>query len=90
MPYISSTAAIIGAIVFAVMGNTPVAGVLLLVSGVLYIALSEKILVTTNEIEEHIPQLKFVSRLIGGKHPNGMKLGGFILIAVGVVWLFFA
>ena len=89
LPYICSTITIIGAIVFAINGNTLVAGVFLVVSGLLYLTLNEKILDTTNEIEEKIPQLKFLSRLIGGKTPRGMNIGGIVLIVVGVVWVFF-
>ena len=88
IPYIFSTAAIVGAIVFAVQGATQLAGILLIMSGLLYLFLSKSILETTQGIEEKVPQLKFVSRLIGGKHPNGMKLGGVILLAVGAIWVF--
>ncbi len=89
IPYIFSTATIIGAIIFAIIGNTLIAGLFLVVSGLLYLTLSEKILFTTNEIEEKRPQLKFLSRLVGGKTSRGMKFGGIVLLIVGVVWVFF-
>jgi hypothetical protein len=89
IPYFCSTAAIIGAIIFAINGNTQIAGSFLVVSGLLYFTLSEIILVTTNEIEEKFPQLKFLSRLVGGNTPRGMKFGGVVLLIVGVVWIFF-
>lgn len=88
IPYIFSTTAILIAIVFAVQGATLLAGILLMMSGLLYLFLSKSILDTTQRIEEKVPQLRFVSRLIGGKNPNGMKLGGIILLAVGAVWVF--
>jgi hypothetical protein len=89
IPYFCSTAGIIGAIVFAINGNIQIAGMFLVASGLLYFTLSENILVTSNEIEEKFPQLKFLSRLIGGNTPRGMKFGGIVLLIVGVVWIFF-
>jgi hypothetical protein len=89
IPYICSTVTIIGAITFAIIGNTLIAGLFLMVSGLLYLTLNEKILLTTNEVEEKFPQLKFLSRLVGGNTPQGMKFGGIVLLIVGVVWVFF-
>ena len=89
IPYFCSTAAIIGAVILVIIGSLQIAGMFLVVSGLLYLTLSENILVTTNDIEEKYPQLKFLSRLIGGNTPRGMKFGGFVLLVVGVVWIFF-
>jgi hypothetical protein len=89
IPYFFSTTTIIGAIIFAIEGNIQIAGLFLVASGLLYFTLSENILVTSNEIEEKFPQLKFLSRLIGGNTPRGMKFGGITLLIVGVVWIFF-
>jgi hypothetical protein len=89
IPYFCSTATIIGAIIFAFNGNLQIAGLFLVVSGLLYLTLSEKILVTTNDVEEKFPQLKFLSRLVGGSTPRGMKIGGVTLLVVGVVWIYF-
>ena len=89
IPYIFSVMTIAGAIVFAISGNTHLAGIFLLVSGFLYLTLTETILTTTHEIEDKYPQLAFVSRLIGGKTAQGMKFGGIVLMAVGVIWVFF-
>ncbi len=89
IPYFCSTAAIIGAIIFAIIGNLQIAGSFLVASGLLYLTLSEMILESTNEVEEKFPQLKFLSRLIGGNTPRGMKLGGIVLLVLGVVWIFF-
>ena len=89
IPYFCSTAAIIGAIIFAIIGNLQIAGSCLVASGLLYLTLSEMILESTNEVEEKFPQLKFLSRLIGGNTPRGMKLGGIVLLILGVVWIFF-
>ena len=88
IPYAISTGAIIGAIVLAIQGATPIAGILLIASGLLYLFLSNSILATTQQIEEKVPQLKILSRLIGGRNPHGMKLGGVILLAVGALWVF--
>ena len=79
----------IGAIIFAFNGNLQIAGSFLVVSGLLYLTLSEKILVTTNDVEEKFPQLKFLSRLVGGNTPRGMKIGGITLLIVGVIWIIF-
>ena len=89
IPYFCSIVTIIGAIVFSISGDIFVAGLFLMVSGVLYLTLNEKILVTTSEIEEKFPQLKFFSRLVGGNTPSGMKFGGIALLIIGVVWVFF-
>ena len=89
IPYFCSTATIIGAIIFAINGNHQIAGLFLVASGLLYFTLSEIILVTTNEIEERFPQLKFLSRLVGGNTPRGMKIGGITLLIVGVIWIIF-
>jgi Gpi18-like mannosyltransferase len=89
IPYLCSTATIVGAIIFAINGNIQIAGLFLVVSGLLYFTLSEKILVTTKEIEERFPQLKFISRLVGGNTPPGIKFGGVVLFIVGVIWIFF-
>lgn len=89
IPYTLATIAIIVAIYFAIVGLTFNAGILMLISGAIYMFLSDSVLVTTSLVEEKVPQLSFVSRLIGGKSPRGMKLGGIVLIIVGVVWVFF-
>ena len=88
LPYAASNGGIIGAIVLAVQGATPLAGILLILSGLLYLFLSGPILESTRLIEEKVPQLKILSRLIGGRNPHGMKLGGIILLAVGALWVF--
>jgi hypothetical protein len=88
IPYFCSTAAIIGAVIFAIKGETQIAGFFLVASGLLYLTFSDKILLTTNEIEERFPPLKVLSKLVGGNTPRGMKIGGIALLLVGVVWIF--
>ena len=89
VPYFCSTTTIIGAIICAILGNIQITGLLLVTSGLLYFTLNENILVTTNEIEERFPQLKFLSKLVGGSTPHGMKIGGIVLVIVGVIWIYF-
>ena len=79
----------VGAIVFVIDGNIFVAGLLLMISGLFYLTLNEQIFETTSEIEKKFPQLRFLSRLVGGNTSRGIKFGGIVLLVVGVLWVFF-
>ena len=89
IPYLCSTAAVICAVIFAIKGDAKIAGIFLVVSGLLYLIFSEKVLATTSEVEKKYPPLKLLSKLMGGSTLRAIKIGGGALLIVGILWIFY-
>lgn len=86
IPFVASLACILSAIFLAIQGETKYAGILLVVTGVIFFAFSKNMVESVNAENKISRPFTMLARMLGGGTSRSMKLSGIALLVVGIIW----